>query len=502
MQLGLFGQPHACKDVLKARLSACNDATPPITSGAAAITLPSPTEIVSISTDSTYLTCMGSTASLPPISAPSSTQLSAIVQLSDGSKRELSDERARFSADGPCHVTRDQNGAPVVSVSFPASPSASTNSSSCASDICTIILTYPDLNQTLNESLITPIVDVASILLLPQHYDASASCTLRANQTLADLAGASKGNTSVPVQLAPLQCSLEDYQQVTVCAIAQLTTTVEQPVPAYIDATPNVAFNISDNSQASLMPNLVDKSIHNRLRPHEAASIDVSATLGSMRSESLIISALGPDSAVHLQSVQLQVASELQRVGSNADCSYQCEHTLSGTRTSTTPLSATISFSDGFKYSPDTLLGASSSDLDILNVSSLFLFVSSHPEAVSVNELGDVTLLDNAAEAVTIEMWAKGCSQSEVRMGSMASSLNTSSDAFQDVRVAVLEVYANLQPAMLDVDIGEKFGPPFQQQGSNSSSTTASKGPSAQLQVIRMLYNAVIFIITTSTCLR
>lgn len=502
VQLGLFGQPHMCGDVLQASLGDCSVPNPPVSTGAAVITLPSPTAIVNFSSASLNLACAGSAASLPPISAPVSTSLVATVRLSDGSQRELSDKRARFSTTGPCVVTRDQRDVPVVSVLPSKQASVPSNTSHCATGTCTITLTYPTLNESLQQTLSIPVIDVESVSILPQSYDAPAVCTLPPNGTLSELLASSQGSAASPtIPLSPLACSLQDYQQATVCVIAQLTastsratTQAEEPsvprdaVLSHVDVTAHVTLQASDESRLSILWNLFDDGVQNRLRPHGAGTFNITAVFGSVESPALSVVAAEAteENAVHVQSIHLEFSPKIgaSLPGTAADCGYQCQRTLSGPRTTSTPLLATVILSDGFEYSPHTLLGSSNTDHDVANVFRLFSFASSQPDAVSVSALGDLNLLDNAAEGVMVEMRKKECTPTfRTNPTSSASVLNATDAMSQNTPSAVLEIFANLNAAVLDVDVGETFGPPIQLQSGGSSSSQAIQQSPRPLEV-------------------
>jgi hypothetical protein len=507
VQLGLFGQPHTCGEVLQASFNNCSIRPAPVDTGAAVVRLPSPTAILQFSSTFPYLACNHSAASLPPINAPPFTSLAATLRFSDGSRREMSDARAHITVEGPCIVIRDQNGSPHVHVREVQS-GPPTNASSCAAGVCTISLTYPTLNETLKATLTIPVVDVESIFMVPQHYDAPAACIVPANSTLSDFAAAASSSTSSVVQLAQLACSPQDYQQATVCMIAQLTTSVKSseaqqalsnPLQAsflsHVDVSAYSKVQVSDGSRVIVHPNLVDRSVLNRIRPKSDGQFYVSAVFGDVKSAAMPVVAMAADKAVQVQSIQLELRPALQGrstvSGTAVECGYQCQNTLSGPRTTSSQLSATVTLTDGYQYSPDTLLGGSNSGNDIINVTHLFSVESSHPGAISVSELGDLSLLDNAAEAVTIEMRARTCSNgpvSTVRGTGRNMIDNTTPDATQDTPMAVLEVFANLRAAMLDVDIGEQFGPPLQFQAGDSSSVRTGDLSPQLLQVSSRSY--------------
>ena len=478
-----------CGDVLQASLGNCSISGPSVATGAAVITLPSPTDILEFTSASPHLACADSAAALPPISAPTSTSLEATVRLSDGSQRELADKRAHFSTSGPCIVTRDQGDAPVVSVVASKQTEGSSSSSSCAADTCPITLTYPTLNESLQETLSIPVVDVESISILPQPYDAPAECILPPNGTLSDLLASTKdSDVSFNVSLAPVACSLQDYQQATVCVIAQLSNSTHRTTAqaemsslpsAHVDVTSYVTLQVPESSRISTLRNLFD-GVQNRLRPHAAGAYSVTAVFGSVESPALLVLAAEavPDNIVHVQSITLEFSPTDDTSLSGdaaAECGYQCQRTLSGPRTASTPLLATVILSDGFKYSPSTLLGSSNAPHDVVNVSRLFSFTSDQTDAISVSTLGDLNLLDNAAEGVVVEMRSKECTLTTTTASGASASPNATAQVSQDTPSALLEVFANLNAAVLDVDVGETFGPPIQLQSGDSSSSQASQ---------------------------
>ena len=121
--------------------------------------------------------------------------------------------------------------------------------------------------------------------------------------------------------------------------------------------------------------------------------------------------------------------------------------------------------SDGYNYTT-RLLGAANVPLDILDVSRLLTFSSSAATAIAMGTYGDATLLGNAATAVTLT----ATTQTTCAVGAALTD--------------TLSAYANLNPAELDVDVGEPFGLQVQQQtGLGATATNLQPGDSFTLDV-------------------
>jgi hypothetical protein len=449
VQLGRFGQPHLCGAVLEASAGNCSIRLPPgRVRGAAAVTLPTPTAVLSLSAAAPALACFASAAAAPPISLPPHAALSATVRLSDGSSRTLVDSRALFTTSAPCRVLRSAAGAPFV---------AAARGAACAPGVCTIRVAFPSLGAALSRTLSLPLVDVAELVAVPQRYDAPASCTLGANETL--MHAAARARSAAALRLAPLACAPNEFQQASVCVVARLAAGSAPPpppaaarpllhppsgYPEYVDVTTAARVSVSGAARAAVLPNLASPSVRNRIRPLESGALAARVTFAGRAAVPVAISAMSPAAAVYVRNVSLALAAAEPSLQA---CDAQCLRTLAGPRSSSQPLLATVTLSDGFQYSAGALLGASAAPLAVLNVSRILRFSSSVPAAASVGPHGDVMLLGNAASAVTLRVEVlPACTGTS---GPVASSI---------------AIHANLEPAFLDVDVGEAAGPPIQAQ--------------------------------------
>ena len=196
------------------------------------------------------------------------------------------------------------------------------------------------------------------------------------------------------------------------------------------------AANFTSGAAAvTLLPNLLDPTVTNRVRPVAAASAGVTAQFGNVASDPVAITATSDEQ--RLQSIQLEWAAA-PAVG--PECGLPCKQTFSGLANASEPLALGVTLTDGFTYDAATLLGADAMKGDILDVASLLTFTSDDSQAVSVTQVGDAQLLGNAASAVTISASTE-CTHS----GSPMSS--------------EVQVFANLQPAAMDADVGQLYGP-------------------------------------------
>lgn len=435
--MGDVGDPAVCDDVLLVSWEACGqDLTPASAAGPIDVDIPLPSAIVGFAATDATITCPGDAAALEPIALPSSTSLSAEVLFPDGASMRIMDERAslELASGSPAGCTlQHDTAAGTVTVASTDSP--------CAAAQCIVVLTYPTLNASLAAQAIVSVVAVEQVTVSSQAYNASASCTQAAR------AAAPAAQT-----LRSLACSPTDYQQVSLCALALLSATADDPAGQSIDVTAQAAFASSDDSTVTLLPNIVTAVVINRVRPLAPGTAGVTAIFGGVTSASLAVTAADAGAAVTVDAFELMWSGSSASTG-NSECTGLCDATFAAIAGTTAALTMTLTLSDGYTYDPATLLGTEFAALDILDVSAIFSFASSLPAAISAGAYGDARLLQNAADAVTLEAETTCTSDSSA----MASET---------------ELFANLLPASLDVDVGLTFGPALQQLGANG--TTAS----------------------------
>ena len=419
VQVGRIGAANTCSDSLQGQFAPCSTGiTPRLSSGPVHINLPSITAVSSISADPASITCQGDAAALDPVAVPQTCALQVIVALSDGSQQVLMDDRAAFTLAArsapECKLAHDAS-AGTVSVT-------ADGTGTCADAVCTVSVTYPGLNTTLSAEVQIALVALQQLQVFAQAYNESATCS-------ADTLAAQRQAAT----LNPIACS-NDFEQVSLCAAAQLSAAPGQLEGQRVDVTAAANFT-SGAAAVTLLPNLLDPTVTNRVRPVAAASAGVTAQFGNVASDPVAITATSDEQ--RLQSIQLEWAAA-PAVG--PECGLPCKQTFSGLANASEPLALGVTLTDGFTYDAATLLGADAMKGDILDVASLLTFTSDDSQAVSVTQVGDAQLLGNAASAVTISASTE-CTHS----GSPMSS--------------EVQVFANLQPAAMDADVGQLYGP-------------------------------------------
>lgn len=491
VQLGDIGVPRACGPLLRATVAAGSCIAPAAaaaaTAGAALVALPTPVAVAAFSASSRHLTCTAAAATLPPFSMPVSAALSATVQLSDGSRRELPGGFAKFAlapASAPaCGLATAPDGRTFVHI-------RGERGVACIDSRCGVVLTYPTLNSTLIATLDISVTDVNRLKLLALSYDASLADCASAVGALSR-AVSQQGSAAVDehssvqkdssvqedssVQLRPLACSLQDYQQATVCVAAEIR--MLELTPPYlgmnathamhalwqpagktkniaVDATAYVELRVAaENSSAatagaSILDNLVDSGVMNRVRPRVAGNYTVSTHLGTVESQPLRIDAMTPAHAVHVSGITIALPPPPQHPG-GAPCGTLCAATLAGHVNHTAVLSVELHLSDGHTL---TLPGAAAGTAgrprrQLLDIPAVLRFESSAAGTVAVSPWGEAALLASAA--------------GRVRLG-VSSTCTVDGQAL----AAWTGAYVNLRPAYMDVNLGAAVGPPVGGSGS------------------------------------
>lgn len=422
MQVGKSGDPAICADALMAELAPCGvDVTPAAARGPVQVELPLPTAVGAFTASPSVITCGGDAAAQPPISVATNASLAIELLFSDGQQRPVLDARVTLTLDSAsdpgCSLAHDADSR-SASVAAAGAP--------CAAARCIVNAAFPTLNASLTAQAVISVVAVEEVTLYSQAYSEPAACDA------AVLAAA-----PVPPVLRPLSCSLTDYQQVTLCAIAQLSAAEGEAAGRTTDVSAAATFSSADVS-VLLLPNLINATVANRVRPTSASSTTLTATFAGVPSSALALTASAAAAAVHVAAFSLSWVPTVQ-----ADCGVQCSQTFAALANATQALQLSVELSDGYSYASGTLLGAANAANDLLNVSSVFTFSSSELDAIAVDDAGEAQLLGNSAGAV---------------------SLQVSSSCTADGRTLseTVQVYANVQPAQLDVDIGQPYGPPLQ----------------------------------------
>ncbi|KAL3148640.1 hypothetical protein ABBQ38_014063 [Trebouxia sp. C0009 RCD-2024] len=184
---------------------------------------------------------------------------------------------------------------------------------------------------------------------------------------------------------------------------------------------------VTSPTTAKLIANLGNSTLLNRVRSLAAGTATIAGSFGGSAATGLSMTIGAPAAAVTVTSVALS-ASWCTDV--------QCSGTFAGIPGSTSVLEARIVMSDAYTYTK--VLGSAQQTLDIIDVSQILAFTSSLAASITAQSYGDVTLLANADTAV-----------------------GTASDTTL--------VYANLNPAELDVDAGDPFGLQVQSQAGRAA---------------------------------
>jgi hypothetical protein len=435
VQVGRSGDPNICAEALRARYIPCGeDITPASATGPIQVDLPTAVSIQSFTAEPAVITCDGNAAALAPISVPRSTTLAAHLLFSDGSIRSVLDDRAvlLLAASSAPECALDHNA-----VKSSASVSGSAGGT-CSESQCAVEVTYPTLNATLAASVSVSLVAVEGLTLYSQRYNETAACL---PDTLADAAPA-------PPVLNPIACSLSDYEQVTVCTMAQLSAAPGEAQGRAVDVTAGAELS-AEAAAISLLPNLAMPDILNRVRPTATAAASITALFGNVTSNPLSVTAGG--TAQYVQSVHLAWDPA---VGADMHCGLQCSMTFGDLSGASRSLAMSLTLTDGFAYDPATLLGSAAAANDILTIPAVFTFTSSQATAISVTAAGDAQLNGNAATAIDV-----------------TATTSCTSDSGQ--LSAQTALYANVQPGALDVDVGSSFGPPIQAAGDLSLAPAA-----------------------------
>jgi hypothetical protein len=264
--------------------------------------------------------------------------------------------------------------------------------------------------------------------------------------------------------LKPLSCSLEDYQQITACGLANISASATHPRGQVIDVTQHANLSVSNTTAWQTLPNLFDARTTNRLKPLSESRTAVVMSLGAMASPPLLITAANKSTSVSVAELAATWTPGAALDGSQ-DCSYQCARTFSALPGTSQPLNVSLTLSDGSIYDSTVMRLVQQGLDDVLNISKVLQFVSEEEAAIRISPRGNAQLLTNSLDLDSIE----------------ASTVCTESGTKIARSVAL---YGNLKAASMDVDAGATFGPAI--QGKNNLTA-----PPVPLQVCYLLQESV-----------
>ena len=429
VQVGQSGSAGVCGDVLQGTLQPCStDVSPVDSTGPVQVLLPTATAIDSLAATSDAITCTSNAAALPPVSLPVSSTLVANVSFSDGSVRSIGDSRAVFeifpAAGSACALIHD-TAARTVTVT--------TTGNTCASATCTVSVSFPSLDPSLSASTDITVVVADSMTVQNEAYDAGPFCS-----------SLTPAPVTTPVSLDEISCSPGDFQQASVCALLALSSSPDSPAGSTVDVTQFLTLQMDDPAVALLLPNLVNGTISNRVRPISSGTTNVRASFGPL--SAMLALSSGSVAVQHVQAFSFEFRSQLS---DDDQCTFQCQSTLAGEVGFVQALDMSVTLSDGYVFNSQWFLGPAAASLDIVDVTNMFQFSSSNTGAITVSPVGELELVGNAAEAVSLQ----------------ASTTCTNAGQAEQLEV---NIYSNLQPELLDVDVGALFGPALQRESDGS----------------------------------
>jgi hypothetical protein len=441
VQVGRFGAPSGCGNLLKSNLTICGaDLTPTLHKGPILVDLPTLVGIASFVASEPEITCTDNPAAHAPISMPTSTTFDASLEFSDGKFRRILDERAVIAvapaSQQHCLVNHNPSTSQVI---------VTTKGRTCTAATCSLTLSYPTLNASLSASAAGSVVVVENLEAHLQALDQPAKCIPNIQKRAPE-----------NFILKPFLCSSADYQQLTVCTLAKVSASTLHPQGRLFDVTSHANLSVSNTTAWRVLPNLFDASTANRLKPLSESRVSVVVWLQAMTSVPLKISAANSTDAVAIQEVALSWTPT--HILSN--CSYQCARTFRALPGTSQPLNISLTLSDDSVYSPSVMNLVQQGHTDVLNISRVLQFWSDDERAIQLSPQGNAKLLTNSISIVSLNV----------------NTVCTKSGAELAKSVAV---YGNLRPENLDFDAGAEFGPAFQ-GGANLSA------PPVALQVCNL----------------
>ncbi|KAL0035306.1 hypothetical protein WJX77_000193 [Trebouxia sp. C0004] len=414
-----YGSASYCGNGLNASLAVCSV---PIGTGNGPvnITLPTPTTVLSFTATPAYIAPAGDPATYAPISVATTSTLNVTLSFSDGTVKDFSsDSRAVFMfvpSATVCTFTQTAGQPTTVTVAA--------GTSNSASHVCRIQVTFPVFgNMALTLDTTVNAVLMKSVVLSAQTYDSiSAPATTTSTE---------------PGPLQPINCNTTDYEQATIWVLGVLNN-----ASTLYDVTTAASsiIGVTPLTTAKLIANLGNAALLNRLRPLAAGTATIAGSFGGLSATPL---------AITIGSIPVTVStvtlSAKWCISNSTD--VQCGVTFAGLPGATNVLQVVMVMSDGYTYTvAGETLGSSRQPLDIIYIPGVLAFTASPTGSISVGSYGDVTLLTNSPSVITLTATPLSvCGTSSAVSGSTT-------------------VYANLNPAELDVDVGEAFGLQVQSQ--------------------------------------
>ncbi|GMH36388.1 hypothetical protein BSKO_04256 [Bryopsis sp. KO-2023] len=191
-------------------------------------------------------------------------------------------------------------------------------------------------------------------------------------------------------------------------------------------------------SEPSYGPETLQKLICGAQNYEQAGAITLTASFAGLSATNSV----AVDDSAPLSVTSFELSSNWCKSGTHP----QCQLTFSGIQMEETTLQARVVLEDGYVFS-EPLLGDANVFLDILDVGDVLQFSSDTPSAITTRFLGDVVLVQNHDDVITLTgTTSPGCTGSNPAIAS------------------AVQVYANLEPDILDADLGEQYGLQFQKQ--------------------------------------
>jgi len=443
-----FKTASSCGNYVRATYKVCNAS---IITGLAAIKLVPANvlnigafDLVDVATKAravTKLTKAGDLATAAPMSIDTSAALRLRVTLSDGSLFDLSkDSRAAFSivTDLPGGgMTLTQPGGAGTDWLL-AAPTASTTNQGTVRIKASVPTLLTGVEATFDVAV--TVFDTSAIVLRDHSVGPLAA---------ADVASM----TTQPLTLKKIECSAASYQQATAWVKAKTTD------GTVFDVTKEAVLSVA--GPVTLDDSLGVAGLKNRLRPTGAGAITVSATLGGSALPGITVTA-DAGSQVKVKSTGgLTVTAQSWCPISSGSLLGVCRNTLSGPLNTTSALGIDVVLDDANYATYSDVAGESKAASNVFPVSELLTFATSDAAAIDVvtgaggKKFGDFRLAGNST----------GTGAVTLTVGYACSGTNLS---------AAASVYANLEPADGDVDLGTQFGPQFSVPPASPSTTVAS----------------------------
>jgi hypothetical protein len=450
-------------------------------------------------------------AALAPLNTPSMASLRLAVTFADGTTQDFStDERAVVEVVQGAHLVAlgggggggesggSDDGVDSATARSPWQLFVNSSLAQGERGTATLRLTFPSLYPGLNATLKVLVVELQKIQLAVRPYP-----FIEGASTAYNLSSSSSSSSSslASVELLMVSCS-EVWQRLEVRASAHLSDGTVADASAFYSSSPSglvltssnplvasfngnqpcVCADVSsssgsggDGSGSSIGSNASASCSCRGLAPQRAGNTTVTASFGGVTSAPLLVKAL-PSSAyvVGLEVELLGVAGATGSSGSSSGssgggggASTPTFSAVAGSSSSSFRVTAT--FHDGSLL----VVGPGTESASWLNASSFLAFNSSAPHAIAALPSGVVTLLGNYHDRVVLSVrdacpaYSSSLHGGDGNTAVAALAMRTNTTTSADVTV-----WANLKPALYDVDLGaESGGQPFFFISSSSSSS-------------------------------